>query len=415
MKRNLRARLSDLRRTGEVMTGRQLAGNLEKNENLDPLPDLPGQGRIAETPFGPCYLREHVYHPGFRHGSMSLSGALSCTGKDLALPAGGCDLDSFDPRQSLFIDTETTGLSGGTGTWAFLIGLGWFEGPDFQLRQYFLRRPAEERAILNHFAATAEKFPTLISFNGKMFDLPLIQSRQVLAGLKQTVPRLHLDLLQCARRLWRKRLPSRSLRSLEETLLGLERFDDIPGAEIPAVYFDFLRRGTTGRLKKVFHHNVLDILSMVTLLERISNLAGGRVVEHPAEAIAMGRLCLQAGRTDEGVEYLREAAESCQSPLAEEAALELALHYKRQGKWAEAESIWQNSVINSPANPAAYVELAKYYEHRRANYRAAMVLTEQALALASRRPDLPLSGELSPQALEHRLQRLKRRRGQLMP
>ncbi len=409
MKRNLRSRLRELRRTGEVISGSQLANDQNYNHNRNPFFDLPGRDNVEETAFGPCYMRETSYPLGYRHGNMVLSGVLSCSGKDLALPARECDLNNFDPRQSLFLDTETTGLSGGAGTWVFLIGIGWLEDSCFLLRQYFLRHPTEERAILSHFAATAKKFPTLVSFNGKLFDLPLIQTRQTLSGFVQTTPPLHLDLLQYARLLWKKRLPSRSLRSIEEALLGLQRFDDIPGAEIPAVYFNFLRRGKTEQLKKVFHHNALDILSMVTLLERVSNLAAGRLVEHPAEALAMGRLCLQSGRTKEGISYLCDAAGSSLSPLAEEAALELSLYYKGQQRWAEAELIWQEAVKTKSANPRAYVELAKYYEHRCSDYHSALKLTEQALALTSCIPDTPLSSELNTAALEHRLQRLKRR------
>ncbi len=410
MKRTLRSRLSEMQRTGEVKTGRQLADSLQANQGTDLFPDLPGEASLGETPFGPCYMREIKYPLGYRHGGMSLAGVLSCREGDLTLCAGDSALRSFDPRQALFLDTETTGLSGGAGTWAFLIGLGWLEGNHFMTRQYFLRRPAEERAILSHFAAMASEFPTLVTFNGKMFDLPLIQTRQTLAGFRQTIPPRHLDLLHCARLLWKNRLASRSLRSLEEALLGLQRSDDIPGAEIPAVYFDFLRRGKTEQLKKVFRHNILDILSMVTLLERVSSLSAGRLVEHPAEALAMGRLCLRSGRTGRGEAYLREAAGCSLAPLAEEAALELALHYKREGKWAEAELIWQNAVKSNPANPAPYIELAKYYEHRLGDYRAAIKLTGQAAALAAGADrGTPPAGELSVPALQHRLNRLRRR------
>ena len=410
MKRNMKSRLNELRRSGEVQTGSQLAGKLEKLDHEDPFTDLPGRGRIEATPFGPCYLREISFSLDHRHGGIDLSGILSCHGKDLSLPARDCTFESFNPEKSLFLDTETTGLSGGTGTWAFLIGLGWIENSSFLLRQYFLRRPAEERAVLSHFAQTASRFSTLVTFNGKLFDLPLLHTRQILAGFEKTSPKMHLDLLQCARQLWRKRLPSRSLRSIEESLLGLKRYDDIPGAEIPAVYFDYLRRGKTELLKKVFHHNTLDILSMVTLLKRVSSLAADRHIEHPAEALSMGRLCLKSGKTDEGVSFLREAAGSNHSRLAEEAALELALHHKREGRWTDAAGIWLELVNNKAAGTAAYVELAKYYEHRCSRFAEALSLTEKALEIALlTKPELPGSSEFSLTALRHRRSRLIRR------
>ncbi|MBW6463929.1 MAG: ribonuclease H-like domain-containing protein, partial [Firmicutes bacterium] len=238
MKWDIKSRLNELHRTGELQTGRQLAETL-KAPAEDRL--FPGEGREEETAFGRCYMRELRFSLDHRHGSGRLEGILNCSGPQIALPARDAGLESFEPQRSVFLDIETTGLSGGTGTWAFLIGLGWLEENHFLLRQYFLRRPAEERSILSHFAAEADKYPTMITFNGKMFDLPLIQTRQMLAGFRQTMPEQHLDLLQCARVLWKKRLESRSLRSIEESLLGLHRYDDIPGAEIPAVYFDYLR------------------------------------------------------------------------------------------------------------------------------------------------------------------------------
>jgi uncharacterized protein len=405
VKRDLRSRLTELRRSGEVQTGRQLADALQTSRSNDL---FPGEGREEETAFGRCYMRELKYPLDHQHGNSNLGGFLCC-GPELALPSRDLGLNSFSPQRSLFLDIETTGLSGGTGTWAFLIGLGWLEENHFLLRQYFLRRPAEERAVLSHFAGLAAGFPAMVTFNGKMFDLPLIQTRQMLTGFRQITPPLHLDLLQCARVLWKRRLSSRSLRSLEEELLGLQRYNDIPGAEIPAVYFEYLRRGKTKQLKQVFQHNVLDILSMVTLLERIARLAAGERVEHPAEALALGQLCLRAGRTDEGINYLREASSGNIILLAEEAALELSFHFKRQGKWGDAAAIWQESVENKSANPTAYVELAKYYEHRCRKYRPALELTEQALNISSGSLDIPVSSELSRAALQHRKQRLQRR------
>lgn len=408
MKRDLNSRLSSLHQTGEIKTGRQVAEDHEKSSINDL---FPGQGREDETDFGRCYMREQELPLAHRHGSSSLDGILSCWGPELALPARNSGLVDFNPYHSLFLDIETTGLSGGTGTWAFLIGLGWFEDNQFRLRQYFLRRPSEERAILKHINNVAANFPIMVTFNGKLFDLPLLQTRQMLSGLKRIEPAQHLDLLQCARALWKKRLPSRSLQSLEETLLDLKRGDDIPGSEIPAVYFDYLRRGKTDLIKKVFQHNALDILSMVTLLERIFNTSSGKLIEHPAEAISLGCLCLKAGRSSEGIGYLREALKSRTDPWAEEAALELSLHYKRQGKLEEAVSIWQESVTNNLANPKTYIELAKYYEHRCKEFRMALELTEKALAVVkiNQAAYFNRTNELSPEALQHRLKRLKRR------
>jgi uncharacterized protein len=403
---NLRIRLERFRSSGELTSNRQLAEE-QKNGNSDRL--FPGEGCEVETAFGHCYLRELRFPLSHRHGNSTLNGVLSCCGSNLALPAREPRLEIFDPCRAIFLDIETTGLAGGTGTWAFLIGLGWVEKDCFLLRQYFLRRPAEEKAILSHFSAATAAYPTMITFNGKMFDLPLIQTRQLLAGLKLTEPELHLDLLHCARTLWRKRLQSRSLRSLEESLLGLRRHGDIPGAEIPAVYFEYLRRGKTERLKTVFHHNTLDILSMVTLLERVSLLGGGSGIEHPAEALSLGRLLISANRTAEGIPCLMKAANDFHPTLSVEASLELARYYKKEGNWAKAVTIWQKVKENEKTNPIAYVELAKYYEHRCRDYNTALDLAQRALGIAADIQGHWPGADLTVAALNHRIKRLENR------
>ena len=408
MKGDLKDRLQQLQRTGEIKTGRQLAEvlNTAVEDRL-----FPGEGREAETPFGRCYMRELSFPLDYRHGNGNLAGFLTCTGKPLALPARDNNLRSFKPEKSVFLDIETTGLTGGTGTWAFLIGLGWLEEDSFLLRQYFLRQPAEERSILSQVAELTDQYPIMITFNGKMFDLPLIQTRQLLTGIRQTVPEIHLDLLQCSRALWKRRLASRSLRSIEENLLGLRRYDDIPGAEIPEVYFDYLRRGKTARLKQVFHHNVLDILSMVTLLERIACLGAGQNIEHPGEALALGRLCLEEGRATDGITFLRQAA-SGKGIAATEAALDLALYHKRKGNWNEALAIWFQLAEKEDPNPLAMIELAKHLEHREKDFSAALDLTEGVLTIITQAPDHYTNYHLKPETIRHRQARLKKRLGE---
>jgi uncharacterized protein len=407
VKHSIRTKLSALRDSGEVKTGRELVNSLNNSKEMDL---FPGEAFVSQTPYGNCYLRELSFPLAYRHGNSTLSGLLNCSGNDFALPSANQGLECFNPQQALFLDIETTGLSGGTGTWVFLIGIGWLEEKQFRMRQYFMRRPMEERAMLSHLARTAANYPALITFNGKMFDLPLIQSRQTLTGFKHINPAMHLDLLQFARIFWKKRLSSRALRSIEENILGFKRSDDIPGYEIPAVYFEYLKQGETKRLKKVFQHNVLDILSMATLVERIALLAAAKGVEHPAEALTLGRLCLKAGRTDEGIRHLRSATSTnTPDPLAEEAALTLSFHFKQQGQWREALEIWANLIAKGTHNPTAFVELAKYYEHYCRQYQAAFELTEQALRLSILQDNYSRGSQLSVDALRHRLQRLKRR------
>lgn len=406
MKRDLRGRLESLRRSGELAP----AANILSNGTPPPQGFLfPGEEHIAETPAGPCYLRELVFPTDHRHGSACLSRVLEAGTASLPLPLG-TDLKETDPGRALFIDIETTGLAGGTGTWAFLIGLGWFAEKQFRLRQYFMRRPAEERAMLHHFGETAAAFPHVISFNGRSFDVPILWNRQILARTPHRLePRSHLDLLPWSRRLYRERVISCSLRSLEGELLGLHRRGDIPGEEIPAVYFAYLRRGETGRLREVFQHNVLDILSMVTLLGQVVQTSSGAGVEHPAECFALGRLYRQSGSPALAEEWFRQAAAAPETNLARRSLLELSFIMKSQDRWEEAAAAWQELLAAEPADLTPFVELAKYHEHRRRDCRAALGLARAALSRAESRNYYPASGQAGIAALRHRITRLERK------
>ncbi len=409
MSGEMRSRLDRLRRSGELHGGSD-AGIKPPL----PLPGFlfPGEEQEHETEAGRCYLRELRIPLGQSHGCGCLKDVLQCRGESLALLEKTRDWDNFQAAGTLFLDTETTGLSGGTGTWAFLIGLGWIENDHFFLRQYFLRHPGEEKAMLLHFTAAASHFDSLVTFNGRAFDLPLIQTRQVLAGLPQrTEPRRHLDLLHCSRRLWKERLPSCSLRSLEGALLGLRRHGDIPGEEIPAVYFNYLRRGETARLKQIFQHNVLDILSMVTLVARVTRAAAGVDIDHPADYYSLGKLHAGAGQADHAIRCFGQAAGCGDERLEQAALLQLAAIHKRQGRWTEAAALWRELIRRRSFDLTPHVELAKYYEHQAKEFEAALEAADQALARARHRRN-PACGELSLPALQHRLARLRRKLGE---
>lgn len=370
---------------------------------------FPGEEREVATDSGSCYLREMSFPLEEKHGAFSLNVVKECRGADLVLPGKDPSLIKLNPCRAIFLDTETTGLAGGTGTWAFLIGAGWVEQDNFVLRQYFLRHPGEEKAMLLHFSRWAEGFSDMITFNGKTFDLPLIWTRQILSGITPTEPLRHLDLLHSARRLWKERLPSRSLRSLEKEMLGLRRYGDIPGEEIPHVYFSYLRRGETRRLRDIFQHNVLDILSMATLTARVAHTAAGKKLEHPTEYYALGKLNAEKGDMKKAEQYLRLAADCREKELTFNAHLYLARLFKRQGRWKEAVTLWKDLLSREPYDLTVYIELAKYYEHRAGDYCTALALTRRAFARNRNRCSAPSSGELSDPALRRRINRLEKK------
>jgi uncharacterized protein len=293
-------------------------------------------------------------------------------------------LKALDYREALFFDTETTGLAGGTGTVAFLIGLGWFEGDSFVTRQLFARDYAEERATLLDLLTLLRGRRFLVSFNGKAFDANLLASRFIMNRLPDPLAALpHLDLLHPARRLLSHRLVDRRLGALETAILGFEREGDVPGSEIPQRYFDWLRRRDGRLMADVFEHNRLDILSLAALAAHLTELIdpeGEPSRRHPGDRLAAARLFLARDRHDEAVRLL-DPLVGCASPAtAREASRELSLHHRRAGRWPAAAAIWEEMVRRDEKDLFALVELAKWCEHKQRDFARALELTGQASA-----------------------------------
>jgi uncharacterized protein YprB with RNaseH-like and TPR domain len=386
---------------------------------------FPG-GREEQTPFGPCYLIERRYALTHRHGHHPL-GAIKTVAPDL-LAALGRDprLATFPHERLILIDTETTGLAGGTGTHAFLVGLGFLErGEDgalaFVVRQYFLRQLREERALLHALGATLGGYAALVSFNGKSFDWPLLVSRFVLARQRTEVESRawpHLDLLHPARRVWKHRLPSCSLGAIEREVLGVDRGPDIPGALIPDLYFRYLREGDPRPLLPVLAHNRSDIITLLALLIHLGNLLGddvggvtpGGQFLAGADHYGLATLLAALGREAASLRAYRAAlaAPNLSPALRREARLALALALKRARRWEEALPLWREScraeARRKRPDPWAHIELAKYHEHTARDYPAALAIVEAALSL------LDLRGIRDGRAeLEYRLARLRRK------
>ncbi|HEX5504751.1 MAG TPA: ribonuclease H-like domain-containing protein [Thermomicrobiales bacterium] len=379
--------------------------------------ELPG-GHEEATPFGPCYVVERRYPLDHRHGPRPL-GALRDVPPALLADLGGVPQLAETPLDRvLWLDTETTGLAGGTGTYVFLVGLGFFTGPAdgapaFAVRQYFLREPREERALMHALGAALDDFGVLVTFNGKSFDWPLLATRFVLQRLphgRRAWP--HLDLLHPARRVWKHRLPSCSLGSLEERVLGVRREVDVPGFLIPQIYFQYLRDGDPRPLLPVLAHNEADIVSLLALLIHLGHLAARPAEAAPPGADCYGLATLYAalGRAEESIAAYRAAlADPALSPPLRRAARgALALALKRAARWEEAGALWRESIKaearRRAPDPWAHEELAKYQEHVARDYAAALATVDAALTL------LALRGVATGRdALLHRQARLRRK------
>ncbi len=305
------------------------------------------------------------------------------------------DRESFLPPLTdwLFLDLETTGLAGGTGTYAFLVGLAQLAAGGLRLRQFFLRDLAAESALLAALEPFLAAAKVLVTYNGKQFDAPLLETRFRLARRPvhdepaALEPALHLDFLYPARRLWKGRLSSLRLLDLEQGLLGYRRPDDVPGERIPGLYFDFLRGGREQPLEIVFRHNAHDIVTLAAVTARVlSLLAAPETARDPEEIFALGRFFERAGQRKRAC-ALYESALSGGLPAGSEPAarFRLALLYKRARDYERALVLWRQLLNAEPGEKGrraleVYEELAICYEHRLDDPEAAAEITRRALA-----------------------------------
>ncbi len=288
-----------------------------------------------------------------------------------------------DPRRWLFLDTETTGLAGGTGTYAFLVGIAWWEDDGLVVEQFFMRNHAEEASLLLELSRVLAERRPLVTFNGKSFDWPLLETRFRMSRVgRAEIPPAHLDLLHPARQLFRFRLKSVALAELERHVLGLERGYDIPSESIPGRYFDFLRGGPAEPVAEVFHHNQMDLRGLAALAVHMIDLL--RQPEsaacEPTELYGMSRLLQRRG--EEGLASLTyERALEGNLPFAAErsAKRELALCAKRQGHFARANQLWQELLEDPELGPEACEHLAIYHEHQARELQRAVSLARQAV------------------------------------
>ena len=341
-------------------------------------------GAEATNEAGHFFCARHVAGGSSRHGRFCIRDLAPLDMDRLAVLANDPDLRGFDYRQALFLDTETTGLAGGTGTVAFLIGLGRFEGDAFVTEQLFARDYAEERATLLFLKEHLRQSRFLVSFNGKAFDANLLASRFIMNRLPDPLAGLpHLDLLHSARRLLSHRLADRRLGALEGAVLGFEREGDIPGSEIPQRYFDWLRRRDGRLMADVFEHNRLDILSLAALAAHLTELidpAEDNVRSHPGDRLAAARLFMARERHAEAVRLLDPLCGCTHPETAREASRELSLHHRRAKRWTEATALWEEMVRRDAQDLFALLELAKWCEHQCRDFRRALALTESAAA-----------------------------------
>ena len=377
-------------------------------------------GEVVETEHGPCVVVDRVYPRDYRHGNTNIATALTHGPETIAGIARDPDLEGLELNRSAFLDVETTGLAGGAGTYGFLVGVGWFDGSDFHIRQLFMRDYSEEHALISLLGETVTPLSGIVSFNGKAFDVPLLEGRFIMSRRRFPLSAApHLDLLHTARRLWRLRLGSCRLSDLESNILGLQRQGDVPSNLVPQIYFDYLRYGITDPLRGVFYHNVQDILSLAAL-----TALAGRVFEDPLhhggqhgeDLYSLGRLYLHLGRSDRAETVLRGALDAnLPEGLRPAAFRHLSFHYKRQERWDEAVDLWRRAIRENHGRLYPFVELAKFYEHRARDFQSAEELSLGAIRLveSSSATRAAWWRERRLAELEHRLRRVRRKKAKL--
>jgi uncharacterized protein YprB with RNaseH-like and TPR domain len=288
-----------------------------------------------------------------------------------------------DSGQWLFLDTETTGLAGGTGTYAFLVGVAWWEEDGFAVEQFFMRDHSEESSLLLEVLDRLAQRRILVTFNGKSFDWPLLQTRYQMARIGAVPePLAHLDLLHPARRLWRLQLQSVALAQLEQHILRLDRGQDIPSETIPQRYFDFLRGGHPGAMAEVFRHNQLDLCGLASLALHMTD-----VLADPensgcgaGEFFGISRLLQKRGEARLAELTYQKALDSGLPRAAEQVARrELALLAKRGRNFELSNALWGKLLDDAAEGLRAYEQLAIYYEHHASLPQKAAALSREAL------------------------------------
>jgi len=377
------------------------------------------EGHLVTTVAGEAFVVEHRYPLTYRHGPLPLAWPLDLP--PTVWPLLGRVAPDFDLRRAAFLDTETTGLAGGTGTYAFLVGIGFFRGDELVIRQYFLRDYPEEEAMLTAVAADLAPVACLVTFNGKTYDWPLLETRYRMNRLRPPLGGApHLDLLHPARRIWRQRLASCSLQDLERQILGETRVGDVAGSQIPALYFDYLRSGDAAPLAPVLLHNRLDILSLVSLAGWLGHMVADPLGATPDGELLCGDDLYQLGRLFEDRGLLREAVACYEGArqrgvegVTETALLRrLSFAYKRAQERQQAVAIWEQMVEDGGLSLFPFIELAKYHEHVTRRYDVAEELTVRALAVVERRRALAGPGAAAEyREVLHRLERLRRKQG----
>lgn len=365
------------------------------------------------TKHGTAWEHVEALPAGWVHGHVPVAQALELPGDALDVLCADERLQGFDVRRALFLDIETTGLSHGAGTYAFLIGLGHFDDEGrFIVRQLTLDSPEHEMAQLARFKELLEGYDTLVSFNGKSFDLSVLQTRLVVQrfydpseGELKLTP--HLDLLHIHRAIWKGGLPDTKLQTLERHVLGFERHDDVDGEMIPALYFSYLQRGDARSLDPVLAHNVMDVVSMAALVgDLLRSIHRPHTCSEAHRLAGLGKLHLRRGLARRATQLVEQALSLGLEGDALRDALRTTVDaHRKLGEQGRAYPFLETWRQTFPRDVDPIIELSKHHEHRTRDYGEAL-----RLALAAQNLLLPWQ-RTEHAGIRKRIERLRKRTG----
>jgi uncharacterized protein YprB with RNaseH-like and TPR domain len=359
-------------------------------------------GSWINTHFGDIFRAEFEYSLDEPYGNLLLNKIFSFTAETYTEIFQIPNIQQAE--ELIFIDTETTGLSGGTGTIAFLVGLGFIRNQRFLVHQYFITQLSHEEGLLELLQQIIPNFQCLVTYNGKTFDIPILNARFVLnrlPSLPENMP--HIDLLHPTRTIWKYSLENCKLKTIETDRLQLYREDDIPGELIPDVYFDYLRNRRIDKIERIFYHNRFDIITMLAnLILIIKSYQTVEPEDNPLTDYAKARLFTRKKDIERSISHYQNVLNSqISASRRQKTCLEIAALYKKLKKYDEALHYWQAAIHpDQPFNLEPYIEQAKYFEHKLKDLNRAIEIVEQAL------DNLPLLRSMESNLLIHRLNRL---------
>lgn len=364
------------------------------------------QGKEIGNSAGAFVIKEQLYPSNYKHGDTLLTNIIATSSINRVAKI---EKSSKALERMLFIDTETSGLAGGAGTFAFLIGIGRFLPEGFLLQQLVIRDPAEEPALLLHLSNMIEQDSIFVSFNGKSFDIPLIQNRFIMHRFPVRIRELpHIDILHLARKLWRKYLPSCTLKDLEVAILHFARTsEDVPGWMIPDIYFNYLRTKDTGQIADVVYHNAQDIVSLAALFIHISELMQAETLgttHSTNDLISIGRIYwdLREFDTAEKVLQICKARKLTQDQKNIVFSM-LGQIYKIKQEYEKAVDHW--NIAGIEGDIPSCIELAMYYEHKSQDIVEALRWSHYCVALLERNTNSNFNS-IHKKDLEKRINRL---------